>query len=84
MIHRRKSLRALLLCLLSAGALGMAQSLTTTFTVINVDVARAQVLMSLCENAVSALRSHGNTKLVLVNFILSIVETLHGEEYKAG
>jgi DNA polymerase III delta' subunit len=43
------------------------------------DCASVERLIKACQDAITALRSYGNVSLVFVNFILTVMEIIHGK-----
>ncbi len=47
---------------------------------IHVEVEMADQLFTSCEKAISAVRARGNVLLILITFLMSVSEILHGKE----
>ncbi|MBD3321697.1 MAG: hypothetical protein GF350_11435 [Chitinivibrionales bacterium] len=49
----------------------------------SLDTPRADDLFRNCRQAIAAIRARGNASLVLVNFIIAVMETIHGKKRQA-
>jgi DNA polymerase III delta' subunit len=44
----------------------------------------AEKILGLCQNAIGAIKAHGNITLVLANFAMALSEAINGEKQQAG